>query len=481
MKHSAFYRAAALLCAFALLLGTLILSAPAAFAGYNEMTVATDGTGVTVYAASTGSGKAGILYNGYNSELSLESEHGRFSCILTQDYTVWVNTEKAESLYSARKENEDHDAWEARRPCNIFLAEVSKDDTPVYTSPKHKRFYVKHAKGTVVKVCGEFGSDYYVEGATWGFVPRDAVSKIADMTYPQMKSPTYIWEDLEKRTLYASETEPVWTAASASGYSEDYFSYGGYTSNKEVTVLRDLGDWVQLLHGEFIEKRFLDPDGDHSYPAAWVKTEGILDRLRVRSDASTDSTVKVKLCAGTQVRVISRGEKWAVVLAAGTNGGLQIIGCVQSQFLSNSPDSVKNGTVQVRMTRDLRGNDEMTIFSESRKGDALPAGTALTVVGVYESGSSRADQVDAFLCETEDGRYIEVENNGILEPLSDSGVTAAVRSKARLRKAPGPDADVIQQLKAKTKVEVLLRGEIWTLVKYKNETGYMQSRYLSFP
>ena len=470
-----------LLCAFALLLGMQVLPAQTAMAGYNDMTVAADGTGVTVYAAASGSKKAGILYNGYYTDLSLESEHGRFSCILTRDYTVWVNLEKAESRKPKKGENEDYDAWEARRPCNIFLAEIVKDDTPVYTSPKHKKFFLKHAKGTVLKVCGEFGSDYYVEGASFGFVSKDAVSKISDMTYPQTKSATWIWENPEKRTLYASEAEPAWTTASASGYSEDYYSYGGHTSNKEVTVLRDLGDWVQLTHGEFIEKRFLDPDGDHSYPAAWVKTEGVLDRLRVRDDAGTDATVKVKLCSGTQVRVISRGDKWAVVLAAGANGGLYITGCVQAQYLSDSPAAVKDGAVQVNLTKDLRGNKEMTYFRENGKEGVLPAGTMLKVIGVYESGSSNADQADNFLCETEDGRYIKVESAGVLEPVAGSGVTAAVRSKARLRKAPGPDAEVIQQLKAKTKVEVLLRGEIWTMVKYKEETGFMQSRYLSFP
>lgn len=481
MKHGILLRAAAVLCAFALLLGMQILPVPAAFAGYNDMTVAADGTGATVYAASSGSKKAGILYNGYYTELALEAENGRFSCMLTRDYTVWVNEEKATNREPVRGKDEDHDAWEARRPCNIFLAEISKDNTPVYTSPKHKSFFVKHAKGTVIMVCGEFGSDYYVEGSSYGFVSKDAVSKIADMTYPQTKSPTWIWDNLEKRTLYASETEPVWTTASASGYSEDYHSYGGYTANREVTVLRDLGDWVQLLHGEFIEKRFLDPDGDHSYPAAYVKTDGILDRLRVRGEARTDSWVVVKLCAGTQVRVISRGEKWAVVLVAGTNGGQHNIGCVQAQYLSDNPASVKDGSVQVRLTKDLHGNQEMTIFRESWKGNVLPAGTLLTVIGVYEAGSSKADQTDRFLCRTEDGQYIEVENNNALEPVSSSGLTAAARSAVRMRTAPGDDTEVIRQLKAKTKVEVLLRGEVWTLVKYKDETGYVMSRYLSFP
>ena len=67
------------------------------------------------------------------------------------------------------------------------------------------------------------------------------------------------------------------------------------------------------------------------------------------------------------------------------------------------------------------------------------------------------------------------------EPLQESGIQASVRSAVRMRKAPNPDAEVLHQVKAKNKVEVLLRGEIWTLVKYKGETGYMMSRYLSFP
>ena len=481
MKHSAFSRAAALLCTFAMFLGTQVLPVRTASAGYNEMTVWTDGKGVTAYAASTGSKKAGILYNGFKNELSLESKHGRNSCSLTSDFTVWVDQAKAESLASARKPDEDHDAWMARRPCGVFLCEITEDDTPVYTSPNHKRFSVKHAKGTVMKVCGEFGSDYYVRGASYGFVSRSAVRKISDMTFEQAQSMTYIGEEPEKRTLYASESEPVWPAASASGYSDENL-YGGYTKDTEVVVLADLGDWVQLTNGRFVEKRFLDPDGDHSWPTARVKTDGILDRLNIRSGPDTDAAVNVKLCSGTQVRVISRGDKWAVVLAGGPNGGRFITGCAQVRYLSFDPESaVKDGSAQVSLTRDLYGNKEGTVFRENGKEGLLPAGTPLTVVGVFEASSSRADQADRYLCETEDGRYIEVESASVLEPVSEPGVTAAVRSAARLRRAPGPDADVIRQLKAKTKVEVLLRGEIWTMVRYQGETGYMMSRYLSFP
>ena len=68
-----------------------------------------------------------------------------------------------------------------------------------------------------------------------------------------------------------------------------------------------------------------------------------------------------------------------------------------------------------------------------------------------------------------------------MEPLESSGLMATARQAVRMRTEPSPDAKVLYPVKAKTKVEVLLRGEIWTTVKYGDEVGYMMSRYLSFP
>ena len=112
----------------------------------------------------------------------------------------------------------------------------------------------------------------------------------------------------------------------------------------------------------------------------------------------------------------------------------------------------------------------------------LPAGTLLNVLGVFPSGSSHSDSTEQFLCETEDGRYIKISESGVLEPVNtETGIFAKVSSAVRMRTEPDPEAKVLYQVKAKTKVEVLLRGEIWTIVKYKGEIGYMMSRYLSFP
>ena len=103
------------------------------------------------------------------------------------------------------------------------------------------------------------------------------------------------------------------------------------------------------------------------------------------------------------------------------------------------------------------------------------------MMGVYSSGSSESDQSDRFMCETEDGKYIEVAGGEFLEPLESTGLMATARQAVRMREEPSPDSKVLHQVKVKTKVEVLLRGEIWTMVKYRDEVGYMMSRYLSFP
>ena len=74
-----------------LISGLLVLLAGTALAGDNPLRVCTDGDGAAVYAASTGSKKAGILYNGYGAHLSLDDENGRYELMLTGDYSVYVD------------------------------------------------------------------------------------------------------------------------------------------------------------------------------------------------------------------------------------------------------------------------------------------------------------------------------------------------------------------------------------------------------
>ena len=456
--------------------GMMVLAAGSALAGWNDVTVCTDGDGAPVYAASGASKKAGIMYNGYYSGIGLDEVNGRYDLWLTSDYTVWIDSEKATNRrpvinnYDARKE------WEAKEPAGVFAGEILEDDIPVYSAPNHKHITAKHAKGTLVRVCGEFGDDYYIEDPNRGFVAKKSVKKAIDLTFANWNDNYFGLTDLTEATVYATETQPVVCSASATGYSEEsYFQVR--TENWQTKILRDLGDWVQIDDDAFLEKRFLDPEGDHSHPAARVKTDGKLDRLIVHGN-------NVKLVSGVPVQVISRTKEWAVIFLTGPNGGMYETGRVKPEYLSfDGNEQIRDGSTKVRLTKELQGDESMLYFAETKRkpGGTIPAGTMLKVKGVYSSGSSESDQSDRFMCETEDGKYIEVDGGEFLEPLESTGLMATARQAVRMREKPNPDSKVLHQVKVKTKVEVLLRGEIWTMVKYRDEVGYMMSRYLSFP
>ncbi|MBR6810354.1 MAG: SH3 domain-containing protein, partial [Clostridia bacterium] len=62
-----------------------------------------------------------------------------------------------------------------------------------------------------------------------------------------------------------------------------------------------------------------------------------------------------------------------------------------------------------------------------------------------------------------------------------TGIIVRTNASVRMREKPNKEADALRTLSSGTKVEVLLRGEGWTMVKYKDQTGYVMSRYLNFP
>ena len=105
-----------ILVVITVLLLTPVLSARAGL----ELTVSGSGKGIYAY---TKTGKqAGILYNGYSSYLS-EDSNGMYRCTLTSEYSVWVEMRIPEYDPSVtpipaalRRE------YEETIPCDIFIA-----------------------------------------------------------------------------------------------------------------------------------------------------------------------------------------------------------------------------------------------------------------------------------------------------------------------------------------------------------------------
>ena len=478
-------RISALLLALMLLLGV-----QAAEAGDNYVLVQTAGQGIAVYTESRGGKQAGILYNGGLHDLTLEPENGLYRCRLTDTYAVWLNQDKAISLLP--DEYWVDSSLDAGLDSGVFLAEVKYDGALLREKPG-KGDGIAQAAGTRALIVGEFGSDYYYAKpengvSTWfaGFYRREDVTKVRALSYPEAEAGLPV---LEERVVYG-EGRNVPLSFSALGYAgKDNLQA---RDGKKVSVAAWIGDWAQLQDGGFIERRFLEEQGDHAIRGekATVKTSGVLNRLNVRNSAESDSWAVAKLCAGTEVEVLYRAGDWAAIHLEGSGSGAAIDGFVQTAYLAFEEDreKVKPGTVRIRVGRDALGCEKENYREKKDSAHVFrdfPAGTELTVVGVRPDYDSQYDlwNLDSFLVRTEEGELwwlMNRETYGIevTQPLNKSAKTA---QRVKLLSFANKESESLLTLKAGVKVEVLLRGEGWTMVRYKEQTGYVMSRYLKFP
>ncbi len=466
---------------FLMLIGAaLALALPGiALAGSNPLTVATEGKGIAVYTASGGGRRAGTLYNGFDTELSLEAEQGLYSCWLTADCTVWVNQERAQKALPLDWHGEASDDL----PCDIFLAEVSAQDAPMYSSPSHRHLIARHAPGTFALVCGEFGDDYLIDlGASMlGFMPKDSLRQVKALSYAEAQSTGWGVEGASVQTVYTGGGI-LMRSASATGYSDSY-TYWQVQDGEQVTVLATVGGSAQLAGGGFIESRFLDPNGDHSRTLATVISDKPLNRLNVRVSADQDAPASFKLFAGAQVQVVDHTDDWASIMVTGERGGNVHYGLVRMQYLDFDAKGAQQSLLMVRTLYELgagNGGDWYRLRWDISQG-TLPAGTQLRLIGVSFPYVGSLEYPDALMCLTEDGRLITILDDGVLEAIDPPEIQAKVTSALRLRRAPDKTAEVAANLPKGAKVDVLIRGEGWTMVRCMNETGYVMSRYLQFP
>ncbi|MBQ6173479.1 MAG: SH3 domain-containing protein [Clostridia bacterium] len=450
-----------------LIMALLLASAvSAAYAGSWPLVVATEGEGVPVYSSAKGRKQIGILYNGYDNELSLNTTNGRHSCTLTRDTEVWLDVEKATRLLPPDVES-PRDTGADRVPCSCFLAEVVGDGVKVWSGTGHKRVVAEHRAGSLVAVYGEFGKDYFVGD---GFMAKTSLRRVKDLTYPETGRPDWGLTDLPTVTVYV-EGGRLPLAHTATGVSA-YSAFGTVKNGDRLIILRELDGWAQVIIPDsyagrgFVEKRYLDPDGDHRVPTAVVKTDHPLNRLNVRWEPNKKSEVEAKLCAGVRVQVVSSADGWTEIALYAEEGRWSLSGFVQSAYLLTGEEAerAEDACVRVRLTEEYKSYDAGT----------LPAGTEGTVIGVYEG-------VNAYYVRLDDGRIIQVRDSGTeptLEPAGDSAWKAKTAKTLTLRSGPNSGSKKLGSVKSGATVEVLLRGEKWALVRVNGQTGYVLSTAL---
>lgn len=456
---------------------------PARAGEFWSITVATEGDGAQVYSSPRGAA-VGVLFNGYNKEVSGPfTEKGSFWAIdLTEEYTVWVNPVTAGSLYPDSEQRTE--GWENQLPFDAFLGEVREDSAVMRVKPdKRSRLIAWHAAGSQFMVWGEFGAYYYVQtGSGYGFMSKsDIFEALApEKSKPYAKFHSWNWPYLEERTVY-TDGSAVFASDSAARFSEKTERFSGTVLKQNDTVrIRTYlpGGWAQLQNGFFLETRYLEPDGNHA-PArtARVKTTSLASRLNVRSGPDSQSPVAVKLCSGTLVEVVSQTDEWAVIGLSGTNGA-GVLGCVQKKYLEFEPKKqVADGSVLARVTEELSGSDYYRPAAKT-----IPAGSSVRIVGVSDGYDiTRPEEGDLYvILDEEGGLYWVGDNTGCFEPLEYPALKATASAAAPMRAHPRMDGEVLVKIPSGAKLEVLLRGEGFSMVRYKGQTGYVLTRQIRF-
>ena len=450
------------------------LYVPAAYAGdpSTNLTVAVKGKGVQVYSSSGGRKASGMLYNGYKNWAYPAEKDNWYEVDLTEEYVGYFDLDRAEELlperfYKLGRGDEYREACQSMA-CGAFEAEVSTEETQVYLTPEGKKSSMTCYQGTRTVVWGEFGDKYYVDdyGIT-GFIDKKHLAKVGDYSF---------WDVHEARREKGYEERFEEKTVFTDGGHIYLKNYGYYflEDGDKVRVRAYTGNGLaQLYKNGYVEARFLDPEGDHSTNNVYavVKTSSPLNRLRV--DPGVDYLRTKKLCSGVRVEILDEDEKTAEIYLCGTGRDtwdIKVQGTVKKEYLAfgDEGEKVKNGCTRVTLTEDYK---EFYI--------SLPAGTVVTVVGCEEA--AQAGGPNRLLVMTEDGELLElIDGKGILEPIDPTVYQAKATSNVVFREKPDKDGEKIRTIVKGTKVEVLLRGEGWTMIRYDKKTGYVMSRYLKF-
>ena len=245
--------------------------------------------------------------------------------------------------------------------------------------------------------------------------------------------------------------------------------------------------WLLLLMGVLASAALGETEQQSVF--ACVRTDGPLDRLNVRHTASEEFSAYCKLWPGVRVRVTQRQDGWAYI-EYGTEADIaQIRGYVQDKYLDFEADDdaeLPAELPRIRMRQAaffMRNTGWYYPWPESEQ-DVLAAGTECTVIAVkgsFDLTDPTAD-FDAFYVEADDGRRFWIRNlaDFDIEVITPTGYTAKTTANVRMRQAADTQSKAIYSLKSGAKVDVLLRGEGWTMVSYRGQTGYIMSRYLLF-
>lgn len=198
--------------------------------------------------------------------------------------------------------------------------------------------------------------------------------------------------------------------------------------------------------------------------------------LNIRSGAGTGYESVGYVHNGDHITVMKWGDVWSKIKTSGGKTGY-----IKNLYISGSNSSYASGTTYFDSGRIMYTTASVNFragaSTETKSMGTLAKGTKLTALGkngsFYLVKNSKGTQ--GFVS----GNYLSKTKPGSASSSSSTEKTKVVTaSYVNMRKGGGLSYDVIRVLKKGTEVKVFKKGNYWTQVEYKGDTGWIKNTYL---
>lgn len=439
-----------------LVLSLLPLSALAGNWVYGAVLQSEDGY-ITLYE-DKGKNAIATLYSGVTVEYDSREQQGAKDYLfvyvlgLTDTLSGYVSVSHVQDSYKSVQQ-QDGTTYTSKQEFDIQLEKaVLLEDAALYDSyaesAEQTGFLPKHFQ---VWLLGEMKDRYFVQIAntqSTGFMDKAAVQKTGERG-----DPSIIASPVAVARVYA-EGQPGQKLAPMYQTCDKTNARTLVKNGTEMNIYQYNDQWalayptsyVWISRPCFIERRFLEETWDHTLPVKYVVTSSASNRLLVRPSIDSEDYT-CKLYPGACVPVIAEKGEWSTIILDGN------MYYVKKEFLSDTP-------VQTGLTA--------TLYKPYLAEGLMDTGT-----------------FDMLACREEMVLLRIPERGDVWVPLDfvtageDMTITATITSGSlKMRAAPNQESSVITTVSKGKKVDVLILGDVWSLVEYKGETGYMMTRYL---
>ena len=244
-----------------------------------------------------------------------------------------------------------------------------------------------------------------------------------------------------------------------SGAGQQYNVLFKVSKNEKVTIKSSSNGWYQIVNSKNKEG-WASAQYIQVVEEAATNTKVVsVDRLNMRSGASTSYRTLKVLTKGTKVEVISTSNGWSKIKYSGITGYVYdeyLKSDTLTKYVNVNSLNVRSGaSTSSSILGRLSKNDKVEVISETSSWSKINYnGNIAYVSSQYLSDNKQEEEESTII------KYVNTNNLNVRSEASTS-------------------SSILGKLDKNDKVEVISETSSWSKIKYNGRTAYVSSQYLS--